>query len=108
MLPIFPRNDNTYLVEGMANGLTGDPINNATVTWELRTAKYPAGSVVVSGTGTYVTGSDGNYEITVDDATDISAGTQYSLRVLATSTVGKAEVEDYVMGRGRTGRSLAT
>lgn len=105
MLPIFPRNDNTYLVT-LLNGLTGDPINNATVTWELRTAKWPAGSVVATGSGTYVSGSDGQYKINVDDAEDISAGTKYALRVLGTSTVGKAETQDYVIGRGRTGRSL--
>ncbi len=105
---IFVRNDNTVLLKGVKDSLTGAYIDDADVTWEVRTAKYPDGEVVEDGDGEYVDGSNGDYEIDLDDALSIEAGTKYSLRVMAETSAGKLEVEDYFTTKARTGRTPTT
>lgn len=109
MPSLYIRNDGTVWLRGLKNPKTDAYINTATPTWELRSAKYPDGTVVASGNATYLTGSDGDYEINIDDATDIVAGTKYVIRVIAVvAGVGTLDVEDFIVARGRTGRTSTT
>lgn len=105
---ILVRNDNTVLLKGLTDPSTGSPINDAVVTWQVRTAKYPAGEMVDDGDGTHVASSSGDYKIDLDNALSIVAGTRYTLRVIAICTVGRFEAEDFFTAKARTGRTPTT
>lgn len=107
-LVIFPRNSNTAELRGLKSRRTGAYINDAVVTYEVRTEKYPDGEVIDDGTGAHITGSSGDYEIDLDSALNITAGNKYALRVMAETSAGEVDVQDYFTAKERTGRTATT
>jgi hypothetical protein len=107
-LVIFPRNSNTAELRGVKSRRTGAYINDATVTWEVRTEKYPDGDVIDDGSGVYITSSNGDYEIDLDSSLNITAGNKYVLRVMAETNDGEVDVEDFFVAKERTGRTATT
>jgi hypothetical protein len=105
-LAFFPRNSNTIELQSLTRKSTGAPITNATVTYEIRTEKYPAGTVIDSGTMPH--SASGTYILDLDADIDLEAGDRYSLRVIAESTSGTYEAEDYFTAKARTGRTANT
>lgn len=106
---VHPRNTNNFWLLGLTDEATGLPINDATVTWYIRTAAYPDGSQVATGSGAYVAGSDGDYRCDVDAAEALTAGTKYWRRVVATkSGVGTFDAEEEFVAKRRTGSTPTT
>lgn len=103
---ISPRNDNTIWLEGLTDEDTGSLVSNATVTWEIRTAKYPAGSVVLSGSGAHVSG--GNYKCDIPASDLLTPGTKFVRRVVGVSSVGDYDAQDYFVATDRTGKTPTT
>lgn len=75
---------------GLRNRQTGDFVNDATVTYEL---KAPNGTVLSSGTYDYVADSNGNYEMTVESSVTENEvdGQTYYLEV----TIEGSSVNDF-------------
>lgn len=106
---LHPRNTNSVWLRGLTDDATGLPVNDATVTWEVRTAAYPDGTVVDDGSGTYVTASSGDYHCDIDASLAIEAGTTYFRRVMAEDTNGSlGDWEDSFKAVRRTGRTPTT
>lgn len=105
---LAPRNDLGFWLLGLRDAETGNIVNNATVTWEIRTAKYPDGEVVLDGDGSYVSSSNGDYVCEVPASEELVPGTKYVRRVQAVASVGQYDAEDYFIARGRTGRTPTT
>ncbi len=77
------NNDSLLSLIGLKNGADETWINNATVTAELRDSQ----GVLVPGmswpeTLSYIAGSDGNYQLSLDAALNLAAGHYYQLRII--------------------------
>jgi hypothetical protein len=112
---LFPRNDNNVYARAITDPNTGLPVNDGTCTWSLNTkARLPDGTadpdntIIASGSGTYVTGSDGDYRVDMPDTMAIRFGTSYWLIVRVDSAEGTFEVEREVLANRRTGQSANT
>lgn len=103
---LSPRNDNTIWLLGLTDEDTGSFVTNATVTWEIRTAKYPDGSVVLSGSGSHV--SSGDYKCDIPASDLLTPGTRFVRRVMGVSSVGDYDGQDYFVAADRTGRTPTT
>jgi hypothetical protein len=111
---LLQGNTNTFWLRGLKDEAAGSFINDATVTWEIRTEPWTAAGVaqgdeVAAGSGTYVTGSNGDYRCDVDAATSLVKGTKYYRRIVAVkSGVGTYLAEDQVVVARRTGQDPTT
>jgi hypothetical protein len=100
--PVFPRNSNCFFLQNLTDMALGTPITDAVTTWEIRTAKFPDGAVVASGSGTHVSGN--NYRFDVPNDVALTAGKKYIRRGIATSAAGVFDAEDEFTAQGRTAR----
>jgi hypothetical protein len=105
---LAPRNDNNFWLLGLTDEKLGTFVNNASVSWEIRTAKYPDGAAILSGSGSHVTSSDGDYVCDVPASDLLIPGTKYVRRLIATSAAGGYDAQDYFVAAGRTGRTPTT
>lgn len=80
MTPIWMDEDVLVEFVGMQNEADNQYINNATVTWSLKTAELTA---VANGSMTYKAGSNGTYQGTIAAATTVALteNTHYVLDV---------------------------
>lgn len=80
---LFVRNDTDIVIAGFQDRRASPTtyLNAATGTWEIRTAKFPNGSQVATGSMEYVTGSNGEYVGGIDDAVSLTEGTTYWIHV---------------------------
>lgn len=123
---VFPRNDNSIYLRGLVDSddpiylatdaeviatpsLIGTPkyINNATVTWEIRTALYPGGSLVANGSGA-AKGTGGIYLIQISNAITLTVDGDYYLYVLAVSGSFKADWNPKIEVNTRVGNTPTT
>jgi len=104
---ISARNTNTFWLLGLTDEDTGALISDLSGTWEIRTAKYPAGTVVATGSIAHVSGGD--YKANVPSSASLTPGTKYVRRLFGTSpTAGDYDAEDYFIAADRTGRTPTT
>lgn len=120
MLALSPANDYLMYLLGLVDDLdpkntdgTPKTINNATVTWEIRTQKSPAGSLVASGVGAIVpTGplaGNGNYYMQLSYTMAALADTDYWYHVEATTVGGfKGTWDGQFHTLARSGQTLTT
>ena len=89
MADIYLSNDNLLSVSSLRNSSSGSFMNNATVTATLK----DTGGTNVSGqtfpvTLSYIADSDGNYQMTLDNALSMVEDTTYVATITATSSSG--------------------
>jgi phage gp36-like protein len=91
---LVARSDNSFLLENLTDERTELPVTDAVVTWDIRDAAYPNGTVLTSGGGIHV--GDGTYLCSVPlDSVALTSGTQYFRHVVAVSpTAGTREFND--------------
>lgn len=111
---LHPRNDNIVYLRGLvdaadARNADGTPkyIDDATVTWEIRTEEYPDGSQVANGTATPV-GEGGEYLCELADSIAILAETDYWIHVVVVGSGFNADFSDSFKALARTGRNPTT
>lgn len=116
---VFPRNDNLVFIRGLINeadpkDVAGNPkwINDATGTWDIRTAEYPGGVVIASG-NVVVLGSGGSYRCELANSIAISAASGYWFHAVLTAIIVDqgtfvADFSDSFEAIARTGRTSVT
>lgn len=94
-------NDMTVTLSGFQNALTGDYLNNATVSCRL--LETDGTEVLGSQSLQYVAASNGNYRFTVDkDAVALVDGQFYILEIVASETGIDAQWEVLVQASRRS------
>lgn len=113
---IHGGNTNNFWLLGLTDeaSVAADPtINDATVTWAIRTEAWSAagvaqGTLVASGSGAAI-GSGGNYRCDVDAAAALSYGTTYYREVKAVKAgVGQFLSHESFVAKRRTGKTPTT
>lgn len=74
---LYIGNDNLVTLDRLLDKATNQYINDATVTFDLRTDYSPSGTSVASGTLEYVAGSNGKYQAVIEEDTTLTEGTTY-------------------------------
>jgi len=82
---IYISADNLVSWEGMVNESTDEYINDAVVTFTLKTVAGVAVTGASAISMTYQTASDGNYHGILESTVTLTADTQYYLEIIATS-----------------------
>lgn len=85
---IYAGNSNTVWLRELRNDVANTYINDATVTWQIRSEPWTAagaeqGSQIASGSGTYQAGTDGVYHCDLENTIPLVVGTEYYIEVLA-------------------------
>lgn len=108
---LAPRNDNTLYVRGIIDETDptesdGSPkwIDDAVVTWDIRSAEFPAGIVVASGAAVPIL--NGAYRCDLSHSIALAVANGYWVHVVATTTGGfVADFSDSFEAITRTGRT---
>ena len=83
---IYDGNTNAVFIDGLRNSATNTYVNDATVQLTL----VDADDVEVTGetwpvSGTYLSGSDGDYQAVISTSASLTVGRKYTAKVTATS-----------------------
>lgn len=112
---LLVANDNTIYLVGMIDlqdrrNADGSPKyldSGVTVTWEIRDAVYPGGTLVADGTGT-LTNDGGAARIDISEDVALTPGNVYWLNVMFSNNVGNGLISARFIARTRTGRTRGT
>lgn len=112
---LLVANDNTVYLVGMvdlqdrrnADGTPKFLDSGVTVTWEIRDAVYPGGSLVAQGTGE-LEGEGGRARIDISEDVALTADNVYWLNVMFSNSVGNGLISARFIARTRTGRTIGT
>jgi hypothetical protein len=89
MANIYLSNDNLLSIEGLRNASSGSYMNDATSTATLKDAD---GNVVTGQTFpvtmTYMSGTNGNYQATLENTLSMTPNAKYTATISATSSSG--------------------
>lgn len=83
MLGLYILEDNVVEMNGLTDAITGEYINDATVTFSLKDASDNVVSSLSGVSMAYVTDSNGIYRGTIPDTADISDGRIYYVEITA-------------------------